>query len=69
MSNRTCKGCGKELIGKERVYCKNCSLENKDKVKRVLGVAGGIAGIGTLIFLGRDKIGDILKEFSKTTKL
>lgn len=40
---KTCKKCDKELIGKEKLFCKSCFSKGKDKV---------IKGGGTLLGLG-----------------
>lgn len=40
---KTCKKCDKELIGKEKLFCKRCFSKGKDKV---------IKGGGTLLGLG-----------------
>ena len=29
-----CKACGKELIGKEKFFCKSCWSKGTDKVKK-----------------------------------
>ena len=57
-----CKGCGKELIGKEKLYCKNCWSKGKDTGKKVLIGIGSLALAVLAIVINKGKITDILKN-------
>ena len=39
---KKCKACGKELIGKEKLFCHNCFSKGTSKVKKVVLTVGGI---------------------------
>ena len=38
-----CKTCGKILVD-EKIFCRRCNLEGRNKIKKVAAVAGGILG-------------------------
>lgn len=38
-----CKLCGKELIGKEKFFCKSCWTKGADKVKKGVVAVGSVA--------------------------
>lgn len=38
-----CKACGKELIGKEKLFCKSCWSKGADKAKKGAIAVGGLA--------------------------
>lgn len=56
-----CKVCGKELIGKEKFFCKSCWSKGKDTSKKVLIRAGGLALSALAIVISKDRITDIFK--------
>ena len=39
---RRCKSCGKRLID-EKMFCRRCVLEGRNKVGQVGGIVGGLA--------------------------
>jgi len=47
-----CKRCKRELVGKEKYLCRSCSMEFKDKGKKVLATVGSIAGIVITVAAG-----------------
>lgn len=59
-----CKACGKELIGKERLFCRSCWAKGKDTAikagKGVLGVGGAVLSILVAVSQ-KDKITNIFK--------
>lgn len=58
-----CKVCGKELIGKEKFFCKSCWSKGTDKVKKG---AIGVAGVVGLVLLAKNgNLTDIFKGGSK----
>ncbi len=60
-----CKGCGKELIGKEKLFCKNCWSKGKDAGKVILAVAGGLVLTALTIVINKGKITDLLEGETK----
>ena len=55
-----CKVCGKELIGKEKLFCKSCWSKGTDKAKKGAMTIGGItlAVISAVAAKGKFKGGD-----------
>lgn len=51
-----CKSCGKELIGKEKLFCKSCWSKGVDKAKKGAMVVGGIALTVVSVVLTKGKI-------------
>ncbi len=48
---KTCKKCGKDLIGTQRLFCKKCWDEGVDGAKKAGLTAIGVVGIiATVIF-------------------
>lgn len=60
-----CKACSKELIGKEKLFCKSCSSKGKDAVKKCVMVIGGLALFALAIVVNKGKITDVIKDVSK----
>ena len=54
-----CKGCGKGLIGKEKLFCKSCRLKGIDKAKK--GAMGVVGLIGLVLLVKNAHIPDNLK--------
>ena len=61
---KSCKGCGKELVGKEKLFCKNCWSKAKEKSKNVVSWGLGIAGFVLLAISQKDKIASIFNDDS-----
>lgn len=53
-----CKACGKELIGREKLFCKSCFSKGKDAVKKGAKIVGGIASLAILVVVNKGKISD-----------
>ena len=47
IKERRCKSCGKKLIDEKIPFCLRCTLNGRDKTKKILGITG------TVTFLGR----------------
>lgn len=59
-----CKACGKELIGREKLFCKSCFSKGKDVVKKGAIAVGGIAALAILVVVNKGKISDVIKGIS-----
>ena len=42
---KTCKQCGKDLIGKQCLFCKKCLEKDKDLAKKVVGFGGLVVAV------------------------
>ncbi len=58
-----CKACGKELIGKEQLFCKSCWAKGTGKVKKG---AIGVVGVASLMLLA--KKGNLTEFFKGGSK-
>lgn len=58
-----CKACGKELIGKEKLFCKSCWSKGTDKAKK--GAMVVVGGVGLVLLAKKDNLTDIFKGGSK----
>lgn len=58
-----CKACGKELIGKEQLFCKSCWSKGTDKAKK--GVMVVVCGISLVLLAKKGNLTDIFKGESK----
>lgn len=58
-----CKACGKELIGKEKFFCKSCWSKGTDKVKK--GGTTVLAAASLVLLAKKGNIVDVFKGGSK----
>ena len=58
-----CKACGKELIGKEKFFCKSCWSKGTDKGKK--GGMGVLAAASLVLLAKNGNIIDVFKGVSK----
>lgn len=49
--SKKCKHCGKELIGKEKLFCRSCSIDLKAKGKKALATVGSVVVVGVPLVL------------------
>lgn len=62
---KNCKGCGKELIGKEKFFCNSCLSKGKEKAKKGVIAVAGIASMVILVVANKGKVSDVLKGIFK----
>jgi hypothetical protein len=59
---KLCKHCGKELIGKERFFCKGCSTKIWSNAKVIGGTVVGAALLMVGAVLNKDKLEDLFND-------
>lgn len=62
---KVCKTCGKELVGKEKLFCKNCRSKGVDVAKKSVLAVGGVALMAVALITKSDKVADVIKGISK----
>ena len=56
-----CKACGKELIGKEKLFCRSCWAKGKDTAIKIGKGVGSVALLGLAVVTQKDKITSLFK--------
>jgi len=51
-TSKKCKRCKKDLIGKEKLFCRSCSMDLKANGKKVLAGVGTLAGVVIAVATG-----------------